>query len=132
MATPTPSQSGTIDVKPSDLHRVAGGFAGEQTQFDKAARNLLTQLHKYPDAGGYGTAAQGFATAYVAIGNRYLEVWASSVASIGGAAVGFATTANNYSKAEAANDPSGRTRPQVQQPPAVIPNPPPPTARYRP
>ncbi|MFI5684461.1 RNase A-like domain-containing protein [Streptomyces sp. NPDC051636] len=123
MGTPPP-QGGTIDVKPSDLHRVAGGFAGEQTQFDKAARNLLTQLHTYPDAGGYGTAAQGLASAYVEVGNRYLEVWARSVVSIGGAAVGFATTANHYARAEAANDPSGRTQAHVQPPPAVVDKPP--------
>ena len=120
MATPPPGQGGTIDVKPSNLHHVAGGFAGNQTTFDKAARNLLTELQKYPDAGGYGTAAQDFAKAYVETGNLYLEVWARSVESIGGAAVGFASTANNYSKAEAANDPSGKTRPQVQPPPHVV------------
>ncbi|MFD1273459.1 hypothetical protein ACFQ51_22200 [Streptomyces kaempferi] len=71
----------------------------------------MTALEKYPDAGGYGTAAQAFATAYVEVGNRYLEVWARSVVSVGGAAVGFATTANNYSRAEAANDASGKTPP---------------------
>ncbi|MEV1026782.1 RNase A-like domain-containing protein [Streptomyces sp. NPDC050264] len=120
----TPAQGGTIDVKPSNLHQVAGGFAGQQTPFDKAAKDLITALKEYPDAGGYGAAAQGFATAYVKAGNRFLDVWAKSVASIGGAAVGFATTANNYSKAEAANDASGQTQPQTQPPPVVIDKPP--------
>jgi len=120
MGTPTPSQSGTIDVKPSHLHYVAGGFAGQQTPFDKAAKDLLTELHKYPDAGGYGTAAQDFAKAYVEVANLFLDVWARSVESVGGAAVGFATTANNYSKAEAANDASGKTKAQIQPPPQVI------------
>ncbi|MFD0064870.1 RNase A-like domain-containing protein [Streptomyces sp. NPDC056690] len=119
MGTPAPS-SGTIDVKPSTLHQVAGGFAGEQTPFDKAAKNLIKELKEYPDAGGYGTAPQAFAASYLKAGNRYLEVWAKSVVSIGGAAVGFATTANNYSKAEAANDASGKTKPQTQPPPVVI------------
>lgn len=119
MGTPAPS-SGTIDVKPSTLHQVAGGFAGEQTPFDKAAKNLIKELKEYPDAGGYGTAPQAFAASYLKAGNRYLEVWARSVVSIGGAAVGFATTANNYSKAEAANDASGKTKPQIQAPPVVI------------
>ncbi|MFE5008572.1 RNase A-like domain-containing protein [Streptomyces sp. NPDC056696] len=119
MGTPAPS-SGTIDVKPSTLHQVAGGFAGEQTPFDKAAKNLVKELKEYPDAGGYGTAPQAFAASYLKAGNRYLEVWAKSVVSIGGAAVGFATTANNYSKAEAANDASGKTKPQTQPPPVVI------------
>ncbi|MGW6140987.1 RNase A-like domain-containing protein [Streptomyces sp. NPDC055144] len=119
MGTPAPS-SGTIDVKPSTLHQVAGGFAGEQTPFDKAAKNLIKELKEYPDAGGYGTAPQAFAASYLKAGNRYLEVWAKAVVSIGGAAVGFATTANNYSKAEAANDASGKTKPQTQPPPVVI------------
>ncbi|WP_330279875.1 hypothetical protein OHO83_27930 [Streptomyces sp. NBC_00569] len=119
MGTPAPG-SGTIDVKPSTLHQVAGGFAGEQTPFDKAAKNLIKELKEYPDAGGYGTAPQAFAASYLKAGNRYLEVWAKAVVSIGGAAVGFATTANNYSKAEAANDASGKTKPQTQPPPVVI------------
>ncbi|WP_172624855.1 RNase A-like domain-containing protein [Streptomyces griseofuscus] len=120
MGTPPPPAGGNIDVKPSNLHFVAGSFAGQQTPFDKAAKDLLTQLHTYPDAGGYGTAAQNFAKAYVEVGNLYLDVWARSVESIGGAAVGFATTANNYSKAEAANDATGKTKPQIQAPPQVI------------
>ncbi|MFE9409715.1 RNase A-like domain-containing protein [Streptomyces sp. NPDC006704] len=116
----TPPQSGTIDVKPSTLHQVAAGFAREQVPFDGAAKKLLTELGEYPDAGGYGTAAQGFASSYLKVGNLYLDVWARSVVSIGGAAVGFATTANNYSRAEAANDASGKTKAQIQAPPAVI------------
>ncbi|WP_329221572.1 hypothetical protein OG352_31375 [Streptomyces sp. NBC_01485] len=120
MGTPTPSSSGTIDVKPSHLHYVAGGFAGQQTPFDKAAKDLLTELNKYPDAGGFGTAAEDLAKAYVEVGTLYLTAWARSVESIGGAGVGFATTANNYAKAEAANDASGKTKPQTQPPPQVI------------
>ncbi|TQK52439.1 hypothetical protein FBY35_2874 [Streptomyces sp. SLBN-118] len=117
---PPPSQNGTIDVKPSDLHRVSGGFASQQPLHNQAAKTLLTDLQKHPDAGGYGTAAQAFASAYVKVGNRFLDVWARSVESIGGAAVGFTTTANNYSKAEAAADPSGKKQPVVQPVPNVI------------
>ncbi|MFJ8072583.1 RNase A-like domain-containing protein [Streptomyces sp. NPDC096176] len=120
MGTPPPPQNGTIDVKPSDLHRVSQGFASQQPMYDQAAKTLLTELQKHPDAGGYGTAAQAFASAYVKVGNRFLEVWARSVVSIGGAAVGFTTTANNYSKAEAAADPTGKKKPVVQPPPQVV------------
>jgi hypothetical protein len=121
MATPSaPQGGGIIDVKPSNLHQVAGGFAAQQTPLQKAAKDLLTALKEYPDAGGYGTAAQAFATAYVKVGSRFLDVWAKSVVSVGGAAVGFATTANNYAKAEAANDASGQTVAQTQPPPVVI------------
>ncbi|MFE5852071.1 hypothetical protein ACFQ61_02435 [Streptomyces sp. NPDC056500] len=117
---PQPSQSDTIDVKPSDLHRVSGGFASQQSMHNQAAKGLVTALREHPDAGGYGTAARSFASAYVKVGNRFLEVWAKSVVSIGGAAVGFTTTANNYSKAEAAANPSGQKQPNVQPVPQVI------------
>ncbi|MER7478120.1 RNase A-like domain-containing protein [Streptomyces sp. NPDC126510] len=123
MGTP-PSQNGTIDVKPSDLHRVSGGVASQQTVMDKGAKSLLDDLHKYPDAGGYGTSPQALATSYVKVGNRFLEVWAKSVVSIGGAAVGFTSTANAYAKAEAVNDPTGKAKPVVQPLPKVIEKPP--------
>ncbi|MEU2494623.1 RNase A-like domain-containing protein [Streptomyces sp. NPDC007883] len=124
MGTPPPGQNGTIDVKPTDLHRVSGGVASQQTVMDKGAKSLLDDLHKYPDAGGYGTSPQAFATSYVKVGNRFLEVWAKSVVSIGGAAVGFTSTANAYAKAEAANDPTGKAKPIVQPLPKVIEKPP--------
>ncbi len=116
----SPGQGGTIDVKPSDLFRVSGGVAMQQTPMDKGAKDLLEKLKEYPDAGGYGTAPQAFAASYVKVGNRFLEVWAKGVVSIGGAAVGFTTTANNYAKAEAANDPTGKTKATTQPLPQVI------------
>ncbi|MFF8845751.1 RNase A-like domain-containing protein [Streptomyces sp. NPDC015127] len=115
-----PGQNGTIDVKPSDLYRVSGGVAAQQSPMDKGAKELLDKLREYPDAGGYGTAPQAFATSYVKVGNRFLDVWAKSVVSIGGAAVGFTATANSYAKAEAANDPSGKTKAVTQPLPVVI------------
>ncbi|MER6325259.1 RNase A-like domain-containing protein [Streptomyces coelicoflavus] len=121
MGTPSPAgQNGTIDVKPVDLHRVSSGVASQQTVMDRGVKSLLEDLRKYPDAGGYGSSPQAFATSYVKVGNRFLEVWARSLVSIGGAAVGFATTANTYAKAEAANDPKGKAKPAVQTPPKVI------------
>jgi hypothetical protein len=120
MATPTPGQNGTIDVKPTDLHRVSGGVASRQTVMDQGAKDLLDELRKYPDAGGYGTSPQAFATSYVKVANRFLEVWAKSIVSIGGTAVGFTATANAYAKAEAANDPTGKAKPVIQPLPKVI------------
>ncbi|MGW3404481.1 RNase A-like domain-containing protein [Streptomyces zhihengii] len=117
---PASGQNGTIDVKPSDLYRVSGGVAAQQSPMDRGAKQLLEKLREYPDAGGYGTAPQAFATSYVKVGNRFLEVWAKSIVSIGGAAVGFTSTANSYAKAEAANDPSGKTKAVHQPLPAVI------------
>ncbi|WP_328563761.1 RNase A-like domain-containing protein [Streptomyces coelicoflavus] len=124
MGTPPPGQNGTIDVKPTDLHRVSGGVASHQTMMDRGAKSLLEDLRTYPDAGGYGTSPQSFAKSYVKVGNRFLEVWAKSVVSIGGAAVGFTSTANAYAKAEAANDPTGKAKPVVQPLPKVIDKPP--------
>ncbi|WP_186768155.1 RNase A-like domain-containing protein [Streptomyces qinzhouensis] len=124
MGTPPPGGNGTIDVKPADLHRVSGGVANQQTVMDRGAKTLLEDLHKYPDAGGYGNSPQAFATSYVTVGNRFLEVWAKSVASIGGAAVGFTSTANTYAQAEAANDPTGKTKAVVQPLPKVSERPP--------
>ncbi|MFD7401651.1 RNase A-like domain-containing protein [Streptomyces sp. NPDC059866] len=124
MGTPPPGQNGTIDVKPADLHRVSGGVASQQTVMDRGAKSLLDDLNKYPDAGGYGTSPQAFATSYVKVGNRFLEVWAKSVVSIGGAAVGFTSTANAYAKAEAANDLAGKAKPVIQPLPKVIDKPP--------
>ncbi|MEV4975801.1 RNase A-like domain-containing protein [Streptomyces scopuliridis] len=120
MAAPTP-QNGTIDVKPSDLFRVSGAIAAQQTAMDSGAKNLVRELQQYPDAGGYGTAPQSFATSYLKVGNRFLEVWAKSVVSIGGASVGFTSTANNYAKAEAANNPSQKGQTAITRPlPQVI------------
>ncbi|MFE6227174.1 RNase A-like domain-containing protein [Streptomyces sp. NPDC057854] len=122
MGTPPPpsAQSGTIDVTPSDLYRVSGQFAKEQTNLHKAANTLLRELGEYQDAGGYGTSAQAFSAAYTKVGNRFLEVWARSVVSVGGAAVGFTTTANNYVKADAASDPSGTKQALTVPPPPVM------------
>ncbi|WP_175499886.1 RNase A-like domain-containing protein [Streptomyces sp. CC77] len=129
MAGPVPGpqsggQSGTFDVKPSDLYRVSQGIAAQQTPMDRGAKDLLDKLREYPDAGGYGTAPEAFAASYVKVGNLYLETWAKSVVSIGGAAVGFTSTANTYAKAEAANDPTGKTKALTQPLPKVIETPP--------
>lgn len=121
MGTPTPpGQNGTIDVKPSDLFRVSGLVALQQGVLNRGAKDLAEALDKYPDAGGYGTSPQAFSTAYMKVGNRFLEVWAKSVVSVGGAAVGFTSTANNYAKAEAAAHPSGTKQPVTQPLPQVI------------
>ncbi|GEM_PF-3434726 len=121
MGTPTPpGQNGTIDVKPSDLFRVSGLVALQQGVLNRGAKDLAEALDMYPDAGGYGTSPQAFSTAYMKVGNRFLEVWAKSVVSIGGAAVGFTSTANNYAKAEAAAHPSGTKQPVTRPLPQVI------------
>jgi len=123
MATP-PSRDGTIDVTPTILYGVSGNVALQQDALHKGANNLLEELQRYPDAGGYGTAAWAFASSYKEVGNRFLEVWAKAVVSVGGVAVGFTTTANNYAAADAATHPSGNQTPMHQAPPVVIDSPP--------
>ncbi|MEU8761069.1 RNase A-like domain-containing protein [Streptomyces sp. NPDC048659] len=112
--------SGAIDVKPSDLWSVSGRVAAQQDFLMRGARTLLEELGKYPDAGGAGSEAGRFAQAYKKIGNRWLEVWAKSVVSVGGVAVGFTETANAYTLADAAANPQpGKTAEQRPRP-AVI------------
>ncbi|MCJ0868953.1 RNase A-like domain-containing protein [Streptomyces sp. AP-93] len=125
MAGPTaPAQGSGFDVTPSQLNGVAGNVVLQQNMLHTVANDFLYDLVEYMDCGGYGSAAQGVSAAYVKVGNRFLDVWARSVAGVGGAAVGFVTTANNYSRAEAASHPSG-TVPPVQFPvPKVIDTPP--------
>ncbi|MFJ6937086.1 RNase A-like domain-containing protein [Streptomyces sp. NPDC101132] len=122
--TPAPAQppggNGTIDVKPSDLWRVSGNIAAQQGMFDKGAKDLLSGLQKYPDAGGNGDAARKFATSYMKVGNRWLEVWAKGVSGVGGVAVGFTETANAYTKADAAAHPKQGQSAEQRTPPAVI------------
>ncbi|WP_329114810.1 RNase A-like domain-containing protein [Streptomyces sp. NBC_01353] len=120
---PPPMKNGEIDVTPTALYMLSGYVAHLQDGLNKGANHLLDELGRYPDCGGYGTAAWEFAAAYKKVGNRFFDVWAKSVASVGGAAVGFTTTANNYAAADAATDPSGAPA-QTRQPPAVIDTPP--------
>ncbi|MFD5447337.1 RNase A-like domain-containing protein [Streptomyces sp. NPDC127100] len=126
MATPpgTGSQNGTVDVTPSVLYGVSTGFADQQNQLHRGMKSFLIELARYPDGGGRGTAVQGFTSAYKDISARFLEVWAKSVVSVGGAAIGFTVTANNYAAADAATNPSPTAQPQHQPPPVVIDTPP--------
>ncbi|MET9209037.1 hypothetical protein G6W61_24165 [Streptomyces sp. KAI-26] len=58
-----PGDSGTIDVKPSDLWSASGRVAAQQDFLVRGAKTLLEELGKYPDAGGAGTEAEKFARA---------------------------------------------------------------------
>ncbi|MFD7032001.1 RNase A-like domain-containing protein [Streptomyces sp. NPDC059917] len=114
-----PGGPGSIDVKPSDLWRVSGHIAQQQGVMHTGAKNLITGLQKYPDAGGAGTDAARFSQAYMKTGNRWLEVWGKGVLSIGGAAVGFTETANAYSRADAAAHPKPGQAAETRPVPAV-------------
>ncbi|MFJ9633544.1 RNase A-like domain-containing protein [Streptomyces sp. NPDC101175] len=105
MSTPSPGNT-KIDVTPSVLYGVSTGVAGQQDPLDRGIKSFLDELARYPDGGGRGTAMKDFTTAYLKVAERFLEVWAKSVVSVGGAAVGFTSTANNYAAADAATHPS--------------------------
>ncbi|MFF3676497.1 RNase A-like domain-containing protein [Streptomyces sp. NPDC002120] len=115
-----PAGGGNIDVKPPQLWGVSGRIARAQDPMMRGANTLLKELKEYPDAGGAGTEAEKFAAAYKKIGNRWLEVWAKSVVSVGGVAVGFTETANAYTKADAAAHPKPGTTPEQRPLPTVI------------
>ncbi|MEV5429770.1 RNase A-like domain-containing protein [Streptomyces sp. NPDC052701] len=127
MSTPQPAagpQNGTVDVTPSVLYGVSSRVADQQDFLHRGAKAFLDELARYPDGGGRGTAVKGFTTAYKEVSERFLEVWAKAVVSVGGAAVGFTSTGNNYAAADAATNPSSTARPQQQPVPVVIDSPP--------
>jgi hypothetical protein len=103
---------------------VAGTVVLHQDKLDKAAKDFIYEIVEYMDCGGYGASAEAVSTAYVKVGNKFLDTLARTVAGVGGVATGFVTTANNYARAEAASHPSGSAQP-VQFPlPKVIDTPP--------
>ncbi|OIJ69447.1 RNase A-like domain-containing protein [Streptomyces mangrovisoli] len=124
MATPTAPGQGKIDVTPSVLYQVSTNVAGQQDPLDRGVKAFLDELARYPDGGGRGSAMQDFTKAYVKIANRFLEVWAKSVVSVGGAGVGFTSTANNYAAADHATNPSSTGQPTQRPLPQVIDTPP--------
>ncbi|MDF3298193.1 RNase A-like domain-containing protein [Streptomyces tropicalis] len=124
MATPPAAGSGTIDVTPCVLYGVSTRVAGQQDPLDRGIKSFLDELARYPDGGGRGSAMKEFTTAYRQIAEKFLEVWAKSVVSVGGAAVGFTTTANNYAAADAATHPAPAGHPTHRPVPHVIDKPP--------
>lgn len=121
---PVPPQTGKIDVTPTVLYSVSGHVAAQQDYMHKGMNEFLARLQSYPDSGGHGDASSAFASAYLKVANRFVEVWGKTMVSVGGAAVGFTTTANNYAAADAATHPSGTAQPTHQAPPTVMDTPP--------
>ncbi|WP_051741591.1 RNase A-like domain-containing protein [Streptomyces xylophagus] len=120
MSTPTSPANGKIDVTPTVLYGVSTGIAGQQDPLDRGIKSFLDELARYPDGGGRGTAMKDFTTTYLQVAERFLDVWAKSVVSVGGAAVGFTSTANNYAAADAATHPSPTGQPTHRPNPHVI------------
>ncbi len=113
-----------FEVKPSQLYAASDGVAGQQHAMDSGARDLVDELRGHPNCGGYGSAAEAFSRRYTEIGDLYLRVWERSVVSVGGAAVGFTTTANHFRAADAATDPTPGASATPRPLPHVIHTPP--------
>ncbi|MFF1402817.1 RNase A-like domain-containing protein [Streptomyces sp. NPDC058294] len=124
MATSAAPGQGKIDVTPSVLYQVSSNVAGQQDPLDRGIKAFLDELARYPDGGGNGSAMKDFTQAYVKVANRFLEVWAKAVVSVGGAGVGFTSTANNYAAADAATHPSPTSHATQRPLPQVIDTPP--------
>ncbi|HEY8984086.1 MAG TPA: RNase A-like domain-containing protein [Streptomyces sp.] len=120
MGTPVAPGQGTIDVTPSVLYQVSTNVAGQQDALDRGVKAFLDELARYPDGGGNGSAMQDFTQSYVKVAERFLAVWAKSVVSVGGAGVGFTSTANNYVAADTATSPAPAGGPVLRPAPQVI------------
>ncbi|MFJ3905992.1 RNase A-like domain-containing protein [Streptomyces sp. NPDC090025] len=114
---------GTIDVQPLQLYQVSAALAVEQQSFHRALTQFLDVHTWYAKVGGSGTDTAAFATAYAEVVALLMEVHGKAVVAIGGAAVGFTTTANNFGQADAATHP-GNPPFTPQPPPVVIDRPP--------
>ncbi|MEU7011629.1 RNase A-like domain-containing protein [Streptomyces sp. NPDC046332] len=114
---------GGFDVQPLHLYQVSTALAVEQQSFHKALVQFLDVHAGYSKVGGSGTVTAEFATQYAAVVALLMEVHGKAVVAIGGAAVGFTTTANNFRQADAATHPLNPPF-TPQPPPQVITAPP--------
>ncbi|MET9949959.1 RNase A-like domain-containing protein [Streptomyces sp. NPDC006339] len=114
---------GGFDIQPLHLYQVSGALAVEQQSFHKALTQFLDVHGYYSRVGGAGTVTAEFATQYAAVIALLMEVHGKAVVAIGGAAVGFTTTANNFRQADAATHPLNPPF-APQPPPQVITAPP--------
>lgn len=114
---------GGFDVQPFHLYQVSAALAVEQQSFHKALVQFLDVHAGYSKVGGSGAVTAEFATQYAAVVTVLLEVHGKAVVAVGGAAVGFTTTANNFRQADAATHPLNPPF-APQPPPQVITAPP--------
>ncbi|MFC9593698.1 RNase A-like domain-containing protein [Streptomyces sp. NPDC056944] len=121
---------GSIDVQPLHLYQVSAALAVEQQSFHRALVQFLDVHAGYSKVGGSGTVTAEFATHYAAVVALLMQVHGEAVVAIGGAAVGFTTTANNFRQADAATHPNNppfapQPLPQVISAPPAYTAPPP-------
>ncbi|MER5226748.1 RNase A-like domain-containing protein [Streptomyces flaveus] len=118
------TSGGGFDVQPQHVHYTALVVRDGQFDYDKAARALVDVLNEYSQSAGTGWGADAFAAAYKSVSEKFLELWAKSVVSVGGVAVGLTDTANKYTQADWHARRMYGPPPVEKPPPAVIENPP--------
>lgn len=123
LRTPPPEARGGFDVQPAHLYYTSYEVRDEQFAFNDGAKKLVDSLGK-KELAGRGSGPDAFAAAYAKVAKRFLEVWGRSVVSIGGAAVGFTVTANNYVSADWFSNKKQYGPPPRKEPPVVIDRPP--------
>jgi hypothetical protein len=115
------TSGGGFDVQPQHVHYTAIVVRDGQFDYDKGAAALVDALNEYSQSAGTGWGADSFAAAYKSVSEKFLELWAKSVLSVGGVAVGLTDTANKYTQADwHARKMYGPPPPVQKPPPAVI------------
>ncbi|NEB73718.1 hypothetical protein G3I40_00420 [Streptomyces sp. SID14478] len=119
-----PKAGGGFDVQPPHLHYTAIVVRDGQFDYDEGATALVEVLNKYSQSAGTGRGADAFAAAYKTVNEKFLELWAKSVVSVGGVAVGLTDTANKYTQADWSARRMYGPPPVEKAPPVVIDRPP--------
>ncbi|MCE0447959.1 hypothetical protein LT493_41525 [Streptomyces tricolor] len=87
---PSPKTSGGgFDVQPTHLYYTSLVVRDGQFDYDKGATALVEVLNKYSQSAEGRPGADAFAAAYKSVTEKFLELWAKSVVSVGGVAVGL-------------------------------------------
>ncbi|WP_411148608.1 RNase A-like domain-containing protein [Streptomyces sp. A30] len=116
------TSGGGFDVQPHHVHYTALVVRDGQFDYDKGARALVDVLNEYSQSAGTGWGADAFAAAYKSVNEKFLQLWAKSVVSVGGVAVGLTDTANKYTQADWQARRMYGPPPVEKPPPAVIDN----------
>ncbi|MEV0910088.1 RNase A-like domain-containing protein [Streptomyces hokutonensis] len=119
LKTAAPGAGGGFDVLPPHLYYSSAVVRDGQFDYDKGATRLVGALNEYSQSAGTGWGPDSFAKVYMQIAEKFVKVWAASVLSVGGVAVGLTVTANNYQAADWSS--RGMYGPPPRRtPPAVI------------
>ncbi|MFD4557467.1 RNase A-like domain-containing protein [Streptomyces sp. NPDC058469] len=119
LKTAAPNAGGGFDVQPPHLYYSSAVVRDGQFDYDKGATRLVGALNEYSQSAGTGWGPDSFANVYMQIAEKFVKVWATSVLSVGGVAVGLTVTANNYQAADWSS--RGMYGPPPRRtPPAVI------------